>query len=119
MVDDVPSFLQSGDIFVYTSISESGPGAVWEAMSMGKAIVTTDVGSVSQYIENGKSGFVVPVKDVEALTEKVELLLGDSALRQKMGAEARLVAEKYLDLRVAAEKHASFYRQILSLPKKP
>ena len=49
---DEPSFLKSGDIFVYTSISESGPMAVWEAMAMGKPIVTTDVGSVSQYLKN-------------------------------------------------------------------
>lgn len=115
MIDNVPSFLQSADIFVYTSISEAGPAAVWEAMSMGKAVVTTDVGSVSQYIENGKSGFVVPIKDVKALTEKVELLLGNSSLRLRMGTEARLVAQKYLDLSTVAQRHASFYQRILAL----
>lgn len=115
LVHDVPSFLKSADIFVYTSLSEGGPAAVWEAMSMGKAIVTTDVGSVSHYIENGISGFVVPIKDVKALTEKVELLLENPTLRLQMGAKARLVAQKYLDISVAAGKHAAFYRRILSL----
>lgn len=115
MIDNVPSFLQSADIFVFTSVSESGPAAVWEAMSMGKAIVTTDVGSVSQYIEVGVSGFIVTIKDVKALCEKVNLLLDDPALRQKMGANARIVAQKKLDVTIAAEKHASFYRRILSL----
>ncbi|TLD41219.1 MAG: Glycosyltransferase [Candidatus Jettenia ecosi] len=115
MVDDVPSFLKGADIFVFTSVSESGPAAVWEAMSMGKAIVTTDVGGVPQYIEDGVSGFIVPIKDARALSEKVELLLANPALRQKMGAEARSVAQKNLDVTLAAQKHASFYRRILSL----
>lgn len=118
MIDNVPSFLQSADIFVFTSISESGPAAVWEAMSMGKAVVTTDVGSVSQYIEDGVSGFIVPIQDSKALTEKVELLLDNPALRQKMGAEARIVAQKNLDLSLAAQKHAFFYRRILSLSQR-
>lgn len=115
MIDNVPSFLQSADIFVFTSLSESGPATVWEAMSMGTAIVTTDVGSVNQYIEDGVSGFIVPIKDAKALSEKVSLLLDNPALRQKMGARARTVAKKNLDISIAAEKHASFYRRILSL----
>lgn len=115
LIDDVPSFLQSADIFVFTSNSESGPTAVWEAMSMAKAIVTTDVGAVNQYIEDGESGFIVPTKDVELLAKRVGLLLDDPALRQKMGNSARRIAEKELDASIAAEKHAYFYRKIYSL----
>jgi len=115
MVNNVPSFLQAADIVVFTSIAEASPTVVWEAMSMGKAIVTTDVGSVNQYIENGVSGFIVPIKDSRALSEKVSLLLDNPTLRQKMGIEARIVAQKCLDTSIAAEKHVFFYRRILSL----
>lgn len=115
MIDDIPSFLQGADIFVFTSVSESGPAAVWEAMAMGKAIVSTDVGSVNQYIEDGVSGFIVPIKDAKALSEKVGLLLDNPELRQKMGEKARVIAQKNLDISIAAQKHAYFYRRILSL----
>ena len=115
MVNDVPSFLQSADVFVCTSKSESGPMAVWEAMSMGKPIVTTDVGSVSEYIEDGKSGFIVPIKDSQALSDKVEVLLNDPALRQEMGSTAQAIVRKKLDVSVAAKKYASFYRKILEV----
>ena len=115
MVEDVPAFLKSADIFVFTSISESGPMAVWEAMSMGKPVVTTDVGAVKQYMEDGKSGFIVPVKDSRALSRKVEELLENPDLGSKMGLAARTVAQKKLDVSIAAEKYASFYRRILSL----
>ena len=114
MIDNVPSFLLDADICVFTSIAEASPTAIWEALSMGKAIVTTDVGSVNQYIEDGISGFIVPVKDVDALCRKVEILLENSDLRIKMGVEARSVAKRYLDISIAAEKHATIYRKILS-----
>ena len=113
MIDDVPSFLYGADIFVCTSITEAGPMTVWEAMSMGKAVVTTDVGSVGQYIENGISGFIVPDRDSKALSIKVEELLNDPALRKKMGAGARLVAKKKLDVSIAADKYALFYKKII------
>lgn len=114
MLEDVPSFLCGADIFVLTSVSEASPSAVWEAMAMGRAIVATDVGSVSQYIENGKSGFVVPVKDVRALREKVGVLLDNPVLRQEMGTKARQVALDNLDVTVIARRHAFFYRKILA-----
>ncbi len=115
MLDNVPSFLKGADVCVFTSISEASPSAVWEAMSMGKAVVTTDVGSVRQYIEDGGSGFIVPVRDAGALSEKVKLLLNNPVLRQKIGDEARRVAQKQLDVSIAAQKHASFYNDIVSL----
>jgi glycosyltransferase involved in cell wall biosynthesis len=113
MVENVPAFLKLADIFVFTSVSESGPMAVWEAMSMALPVVTTDVGSVSQYMEDGKSGFIVRPKDPQALSEKVGFLLENPLLGQKMGAEARIVAQQKLDVSIAAEKYASFYRKIL------
>lgn len=116
-LDDVASALKAADIYVFASLAEASPTVVWEAMSMGKAIVTTDVGSVNQYIEDGKSGFVVPVKDSKALSEKVELLVKNPLLRQKMGVKARAVAKERLDVSIASEKHAFFYRKILGMQK--
>lgn len=117
MVDDVPAFLQGADIFVCTSTTESGPMVVWEAMAMGKAVVTTDVGSVTQYIEDGISGFIVPAMDSKALTAKVEELINNQTLRKEIGANARLVAKKYLDVSIAAEKYTMFYKTILNQNK--
>ena len=115
MIDDVPGFLKSADIFVFTSISESGPMAVWEAMAMSKPIVTTNVGSISKYIVNEESGFIVPIKNSMALSEKVDLLINDKALREKMSAKVRSIVTKKLDVSIAAKKYANFYRKILSI----
>lgn len=118
MVDDVPGFIQAADICVLTSIAEASPTAVWEAMSMGKPVVSTDVGSVSRYIENGMSGFIVPVRDPESLAEKVRILLDNPELRVEMGHKARVIAQNHLDITWAAKKHALFYDRILALTAK-
>jgi glycosyltransferase involved in cell wall biosynthesis len=58
---DIASVLKASDIYVCASLSESGPMSVWEAMSMAKPIVTTNVGDVVMYIQDGVNGFVVPI----------------------------------------------------------
>jgi len=111
---NVPSILKSTDIFVCTSLSESGPMSVWEAMSMGKAIVSTDVGDVACYLKNKENGFVVPIKDAEALVEKVGALIENPDLRRKFGKKARKAACKYLDINVTTQKHMQAYRNVLN-----
>ncbi|CAK8722805.1 Glycosyl transferase family 1 [Candidatus Electrothrix laxa] len=118
LVKNVPAVLKGADIVIISSLAEASPTVVWEAMSMGKAVVSTDVGSVNQYIEDGVSGFVVPIKDAKALSEKVQLLLDNPTLRQEMGARARIVAQQHLDISIAARNHAEFYRKVISLSNK-
>jgi glycosyltransferase involved in cell wall biosynthesis len=101
-VDDVPAALKDADIFMFTSRSESGPIVVFEAMAMGKPVVTTDVGAVSEVIEDGVSGFIVPVGDQRSLEEKLLKLLGDGSLRGQMGAKARDVVVRKVSSRVGA-----------------
>jgi glycosyltransferase involved in cell wall biosynthesis len=111
--DDVPAVLKAADVYVCSSISEASPISVWEAMSMARAIVTTDVGDVAQFIRDGHNGFVVPIKDAIALAEKVDILIENEKLRKDFGSKSREVAVKFLDVDVCAKKHAQFYREIM------
>jgi glycosyltransferase involved in cell wall biosynthesis len=83
-------------------------------MAMGKPLVTTDVGSVNQYVEDGVSGYIVPVRDVDGLSDRVKRLLNDPSLRKRMGAAAREVAVAKLGVDAAAMKHAEIYRLALA-----
>ncbi len=114
MVDDVKSFLNESDIFVCTSHSEAGPITVWEAMSMSMPIVTTNVGSVSDYIINGESGFIVPVGDVTSLAAKVSYLVDNPGIWNSLGKKARKIAEEKLDVDVASRKYNALYRRIVT-----
>jgi glycosyltransferase involved in cell wall biosynthesis len=117
MVEDVPALLNSADICVFTSISEASPTSIWEALAAGVPVVTTDVGSVSQYIEDGISGYITPVADIDALTSRILSLVNDAELRRQLGENGRSVAVRNLDIASAARKHLSIYRRILGIQK--
>ena len=111
--DNIPSVLKATDIYICSSIAEASPISVWEAMSMAKPIVSTDVGDVTRFIKNGENGFVVPIKDAAALAEKVGLLIEDKELRKKFAQKARGVAVKHLGIDICVKKHAEFYEKIV------
>lgn len=110
LVDDVPAFLSKLDICVFTSVAEASPTSVWEAMAMAKPVVTTDAGSVRQYVKDGVSGFVVPVRDVKQLVSRVRLLIHDEELRASVGEGARRAAARSLSVESAAAQTSAFYR---------
>lgn len=108
----VETVLKAIDVLVCPSLTESGPMVVWEAMAMGKGIVSTDVGDVTYYMPDGDAGFVVPVGDSAALADRVARLLDDRSLRARLGARARERARQALDIDIAAARHRDFYRQV-------
>lgn len=112
LVGDVPAFLSELDICLFTSVTEASPTSVWEAMAMAKPVVTTDAGSVRQYIENGVSGFVAPVGDVEQLSSCVIRCMEDAKLRTALGLAARQVAIRELGVEAAAMRTNRIYRSI-------
>lgn len=119
-VSDVPSFLAGCDVCVFTSIAEASPTAVWEAMACGRAVVSTDVGSVPTHVEDGVSGFVVPVRDPDTMARRVRRLLDDPELRRRLGVAARARAVEALSLDRAAELHREFYLEVTrSRPRSP
>jgi len=86
---DVPRLLAAMDVFALTSHIEANPVSILEAMSVGRPIVATNVGSIHEAVSEGKTGFLVPAGDADQLAERVLRLLHDPLLSQSMGAAAR------------------------------
>ena len=116
-ISDVRPIIKSADIYVCSSLSEASPLSIWEAMSMGKAIVSTDVGDVSRFIKDSENGFIVPPGDPGALAEKIAVLIENVELRQKFGEKSRLTAQKYLDIQVAVRNHIKTYKALMQTRK--
>jgi glycosyltransferase involved in cell wall biosynthesis len=89
----VPPFkyelLNTADVFVLPSYSEGQPFAILEAMAAGLPIVSTRVGCIPDTVVDGVNGFLLEPGDVNALTEKLTLLLTDDHLREKMSDASR------------------------------
>lgn len=77
-----------GDVSILTSISEGFPYTVIESMSCGIPVVSTDVGGVSEALDD-TCGFICKPKDHKGIANRVIELLNDNELRTKMGARAR------------------------------
>jgi len=79
---------QRCSVVVLPYIDASQSGVVPTAYSFKKPVVVTDVGSISEVVDEGKTGFVVPPRDSQALAEAVIRLLKDKRLRKEMGENA-------------------------------
>lgn len=90
---ELPPYYQSADIFVYPSLHEGSALAIYEALASGLPVVTThNSGSI---VRDGIEGFIVPIRDVDALAEKMLLLYRDRGLRREMSRNARKRAESF------------------------
>ena len=85
-----------------------------EAMAYGKAIVSTGVGGLADAIDDGVTGLVVPPGDVAALRAALEQLLGDAALRLRLGAAARAKAQATYAWPAATEATIAVYRDAIN-----
>ncbi|MEC9314181.1 MAG: glycosyltransferase, partial [Pseudomonadota bacterium] len=83
--DDIPDFLHSMDIFTLPSLGEGVSNTILEAMATGLPIIATDVGGTPELVTDGENGLLVLVDDVQALTDGIEKLVSDKALRENMG----------------------------------
>jgi glycosyltransferase involved in cell wall biosynthesis len=98
---DVPLLYRSLDVAVLSShpVVETLPITLIEAAACGTPAVATAVGSVSDVVVDGETGFVVPAGDAVALGERICRLLTDPGLALRMGAAARARAELHFDER--------------------
>lgn len=87
---DVPDVLAAADIFVLPSLWEGLPIGLLEAMSMGKAIIATNVDGTSEVLKTGSNGLLIQLENLESdLAAAILKLAGDKNLRWQLGNQAR------------------------------
>jgi len=110
---DLASLVADCDCFVLPSLYEPCAVALVEALSCGLPIVATDAGGNKELVEDGKNGFIVPVKDPKAIAEKVNMILGDKKLAEKFGKRSRGRVLKKFNWNYAAKEFNSFYEELI------
>lgn len=111
--DDLPRALSSAEIFAFPSTTDTFGNAVLEALACGVPAVVTDQGGPKEIVEEGCSGLIVPGGDANALAEALDLLLGDPALRRRLG-EGGIRRSKRFSPEVSRDEHLAFYRHVCS-----
>lgn len=108
---DVAPWVGACDIMTLVSSTETFPISTLEGMAMGKPLVASNVGGMSEQLTDGLNGFLYPSGDVAALTERLTRLF-DAALREQMGKAARLSMEAAFS---EQKMLADFEREFLAL----
>lgn len=87
--------LESTDVFVHPSRSESFGISILEAMDFGLPIITTNVGGIPDLVSDGINGIVVAPGDKQRIREAIIKLINDPSLRGELGANSKLAAKKF------------------------
>jgi len=93
--------------------TEGMPTSIQEAMAAGTAVVTTAHAGIPEYIEDGKSGFLVAEHDIDSYVERLEAVLSRPDLAASMAANARQCAVERLDFRICMRRIEDVMRQAL------
>ena len=110
---DIKSILEQCHIMVFPSYYREGvPKSLIDACAVGRPIVTTNSIGCKDVVDDGVNGFLIPVKDSEALARKLRILIEDKALRIRMGKASRAKAEQEFALENVIKKHLEIYNII-------
>ncbi len=107
--EEVPVFFQRAKIIVMPYIEGTQTGIIPIAYAFKKPVVVTNVGSIPEVVEEGKTGFIVPPRDPEALAHAITQLLTDESLRKQMGQNGYTKMNNELSWVSVAKKTISAY----------
>jgi glycosyltransferase involved in cell wall biosynthesis len=106
--------LFDSDIYVLPSKRVEGfPMTLPEAMFASLPVIGTNIGGISDAIEDGKTGFLIEQNAYDMMKEKLLLLIKDKNLREYMGKNGRMKAEKEFSLEVMLNKYEQIFSEVL------
>ena len=105
---ELAKLYRSARVMVVPSLSEGLSRVVWEAMASGLPVVASNVGGIPDLVVEGKTGFLVPARDEEALGERILWLLEHPEKAVAMGATGR----KAVQSRFSTERYVEGYRAL-------
>ena len=110
--NDVRSILNKVDVYVCSSHSESSPISVWEAISMGKPVVSTDVGDVSLYVKNDINGYIESTENIKVFSMRILSFKNNRRKLEDYGNNSRMIAIKHLDISNSSNKQINAYHSM-------
>lgn len=111
--DTLRYYYSAGDVVVTTPWYEPYGLTPLEGMACGRPVIGSAVGGITFTIADGETGFLVPPRDPDALSMRLQQLLADPDLRATMGQAARLRVEQEFTWPTVAERTAALYETLL------
>lgn len=110
---DIARFLSAADIFVLPSSIEGFPLSILEAMAMKVVVVASDVGAVSDVLDNGRDGFIIKPGSAEDISRIIIKLYNNREVLEKTKIAARSKLEKKYSNAVLKKNYLKLYKDVL------
>jgi glycosyltransferase involved in cell wall biosynthesis len=111
---DIHNVMAAFDIFVLSSLWEGLPRVLVQAAALQKPILTFHVEGASEIVDSGVNGYIVPLKDVDQLTARLNDMLKNMHATRKMGEHSRTKINNDWDKDVMVAQITSLYEELLS-----
>lgn len=112
---DVDPYIASADVFLLPSSQESFGLAALEAMAYGVPVVATNVGGLPELIENGVTGYLSPLGDIDSMANQVLQLLEDKDVYEKISKAAQKVAQEKFSVKKILPIYEAYYQDVFHL----
>ncbi len=112
-IDLFSQFYPDCDILVLPTRADFFGMAILEAMSFGIPVITSDVYAMKEIIDDGKDGFLIPPGNLEALLEKMRILIENKSLREEIGKQAKNKISEKFSPEVIGERLRQIYKKCL------
>jgi len=110
---DLAAVYNQASVFVLASIANGFGMVVPQAMACGLPVIVTENVGAADIVTDGVDGFVIPIRDVDSLKEKLLLLYREAGLRSEMGAAAAAKARTALSWDGYGDRLASALREVV------
>lgn len=110
--EEMPLWYSAADVFVLPSLREGTPLSLLEALSCGVPVIVSRAGGMPEVVEDGKNGLLVDIGDPVGLGEKIDLLIGDSDLRQRFKEAARDTVLRRGGIQEEVDTIENLYREL-------
>lgn len=110
---DIENYINSADLGLYTSEEESFGMGVLETMSYGKPILTTNVGGIPEFMQNGKTGFLFKTGDTNGFAKKLLEIYKNPELLKSLGQNAQERALTGFSSQTIVHKYVDYYKKVI------
>jgi glycosyltransferase involved in cell wall biosynthesis len=110
--DRILHYYQKATLFVFPSRHEGMPNSVLEAMAMGLPVVASDIAGNRELVQDEKTGFLHPSRDIQRLAGALAALIDDQNLRKEMGKRSRKRIEEQFTWKQTAQKYLELLQKV-------